>query len=370
VGRKALGTHGRKILLGQLGARGDCLYATAVARQIKVDYPGCRLTWAIGSMCRAILEENPFVDDIWEIPMRDHGEMASAWRTFYPEALRRKRAGDFDLAFFTQIYPDNYGNFDGTVRASIFRGYPRPITVPVTPVLRLRPDEVANVSRFTERSGLLESEQVILFEFSGSSAQTFIDQGFAITAADAITSMMPNCVVVFASHMKASASNPRVIDASSLTFREIAELSKYCSLLVGCSSGISWLCTSDWAKRLPTIQLLSASTSVYASTVHDHEHFGLPTGSIIEITDCPPTHVADCVVAIYGRGFGAAKESFHEAIPLNFDNYFRVLESEIQRKRYRQIAKSLYNAVRRYGLHPQLRSFMATQAARFLRRLL
>ena len=29
-----------RILLGQLGSNGDCLYATIVARQIKKDFPG------------------------------------------------------------------------------------------------------------------------------------------------------------------------------------------------------------------------------------------------------------------------------------------------------------------------------------------
>jgi hypothetical protein len=58
----------KRILLGHLASRGDCLYATAIARQIKADYPGCHLTWAIGSMCRAIIDGNPHVDALWKIP--------------------------------------------------------------------------------------------------------------------------------------------------------------------------------------------------------------------------------------------------------------------------------------------------------------
>src|SRR5512138_3038540 len=42
----------RRVLLGQLEANGDCVYATTVARQIKTDNPDCHLTWAIGSRCR------------------------------------------------------------------------------------------------------------------------------------------------------------------------------------------------------------------------------------------------------------------------------------------------------------------------------
>ncbi len=62
----------KKILLGQLGRRGDCLYATAVARQIKEDFPVCHLTWAISSMCRPVIDNNPYVDKIWELPLKNN----------------------------------------------------------------------------------------------------------------------------------------------------------------------------------------------------------------------------------------------------------------------------------------------------------
>ena len=58
----------KKILLLQLMSNGDCLYATAIARQIKEDNPGCQLTWAIASFCKTIIDGNPYVDAVWEIP--------------------------------------------------------------------------------------------------------------------------------------------------------------------------------------------------------------------------------------------------------------------------------------------------------------
>ena len=45
----------KNILLVQLFSNGDCLYATTIARQIKQDYPGCKLTWAIASFCKDII---------------------------------------------------------------------------------------------------------------------------------------------------------------------------------------------------------------------------------------------------------------------------------------------------------------------------
>ena len=127
----------RKFLIGQLGSYGDCLYATTIARQIKNDYPECHLTWAIGSMYRPILKENPFIDEIWEVSLADNNKMYEAWQKFEKKAYERKDLGEFDEVFLTQINPNNFQNFDGTVRSSIYRGYPKPITVPVAPILRL-----------------------------------------------------------------------------------------------------------------------------------------------------------------------------------------------------------------------------------------
>lgn len=348
-------------MLGHLGARGDCLYATAVARQIKADYPGCHLTWAIGSMCRTILDGNPHVDRVWEIPMAGHDEMMDAWQALHRAAMQHKAAGDFDEMFFTQIYPDNFGNFDGTVRASIFRGYPGRISVPVSPVVRLTASEVSNVQRFAAEHGLVGQHPVILFEGTAASDQTFVDLDFAREAAGKIVASIAGSRVIISSHLSFETLDARVIDGSTLTFRENAELSKYCSLLIGCSSGVSWLCTSDWAKPLPTIQLLSRNTSTYASMVHDHQYFGLDFDHIIEMTDCPADHLVDCTRMIYQRDFAGARSVYHENIAPRFDHYSRVLQHLFERQQYRQIAGSVANAFRRYGFNRRLIAAVARQ---------
>ena len=60
-------TDPQKILLVHLYSNGDCLYATAVAKQIKHDFPGCHLTWAIARFCKSIISNNPYVDEVMEI---------------------------------------------------------------------------------------------------------------------------------------------------------------------------------------------------------------------------------------------------------------------------------------------------------------
>jgi ADP-heptose:LPS heptosyltransferase len=109
-----------RILLGQLGSNGDCLYATAIARQIKHDFPGCHLTWAISPLCKAVIKNNPDVDAIWEVEAGDWTRVfGDGWYAFEAESLQRLTRGEFDKIFLTQIAPANFRNYDGTVRASL-----------------------------------------------------------------------------------------------------------------------------------------------------------------------------------------------------------------------------------------------------------
>ncbi|NJO93453.1 MAG: glycosyltransferase family 9 protein [Hydrococcus sp. RM1_1_31] len=98
----------KRILLGQLGANGDCLNATTLARQIKYDYPDCYLTWAVSSSCRGMVENNPFVDEIWEVPVAPGESMPEVWNRFESDVRKCVLKGQFDEVFLTQIYPNNF----------------------------------------------------------------------------------------------------------------------------------------------------------------------------------------------------------------------------------------------------------------------
>ena len=338
----------KKILLGQLGRRGDCLYATTVARQIKHDYPDCHLTWAISSMCRSVIEGNPHVDQIWEIHQISN-ENENDWNQFVDEATRRKNNGDFDEIFLTQVPPGNFQNYDGTSRSSLFRGYPRPITVPVEPVVRLAEAEVNNVKNFVEQNKITSSDMVVLFECASTSGQSFVTPEFALATARIVGQNHPELKFILASNIRLDDKPINIIDGSSLSFMENAELTKYCSLLVGCSSGISWLATSDWAKQLPKIQLLKKSTHMYASMIHDAKFFNLPTEQIMELQECPPELLADCIVTCLKESFAAARSKYHVDVPINFEFYFQQLSSELlSRNKFLIALKAIFSAHDRY----------------------
>jgi hypothetical protein len=145
----------------------------------------------------------------------------------------------------------------------------------------------------------------------------------------------------------------RIIDGSVLHFRENVELTKYCTLLVGGSSGISWLATSDWAKPLPKIQLLSKETGVYASMLHDAEYFGLPTDGILEMTNCTAEHLASCICSALGEGFDRARKRFHQRIEVDLTFYIeRFMRSQLRQGHPFKIFRSMSHVARRYGTRP------------------
>lgn len=345
-------SHPRKkshFLIGQLGAFGDCLYATTVARQIKTDFPDCHLTWAIGSRYRSILDGNPYIDAIWEFPLAASEDMVPRWKQFEKEALQRKNSGDFDEIFFTQIYPNNFKNFDGTIRSSIFRGYNRPITVPVAPVLVMSDAEIENVRSFADTHALREKKPVILFECSPKSNQSFVTLAFALKVSKDIIEKNPDCCIIISSNESFPQNNPGIIDGSVLSFRENAELSKYCTLLIGCSSGVSWLCTSEWAKPLPMVQLLKKATGSYASFVHDFEYHGLDTRSIIEMTDCPPEKVSACIGTVFSESFEDARKKYHQRVRVHFLFYIGVIGLNlISKGKFRDAIQSLKHFINRW----------------------
>ena len=344
----------KRVLLGQLLANGDCLYATTVARQIKTDDPNCHLTWAISSRCRQVLRNNPHVDAVWEWNLERRGELrdhwshaVQLWEDLKREAYAARDRGEFDEIYLTQIDYSHIEDYDGTIRSFILGGYSGPITVPVNPVVRLEEDEVARVAAFVDSHPVVRHcAHVILFEYAPKSGQSFVTPAYALEVSRALVASRPDVCVLLSANLSLDTGNERIIDAHTLSFRENAELTKHCTLLVGSSSGISWLSTSDWAKSLPMVQLLKSTAFTPNSFIHDHERQGLPTDHILEMIDCPASRLVDCLLTIFNEGFPAARGRFHERISLK-TTYAEMLRILLGQKRYRAAARYVFNNLRR-----------------------
>jgi len=303
-----------KILLVQLYSNGDCLYATTVARQIKHDYPGCHLTWAISSFCKSIIAHNPFVDEVMEVNIAKND--VAAFRRFKKELNHRQQKGVFDEIFITHHTDTNLAFYDGSIRSSILKAYPHPITVPIMPVLQLSADEIKSSESFAIKHQLDHYKHVVLFEFAPQSGQLSITKEIAISIAETLVKKTGTAVVLSSAN-KIEHQNPAVIDGSTLTLRETAALTHHCTLLLGCSSGITWISTSSAAKLLPMVQILNATTTWVNPISRDFEQFHLPAEKVIELLEFNESKITRCVLEALDD-FEKARNHFNQPIPLHF----------------------------------------------------
>ena len=100
--------------------------------------------------------------------------------------------------------------------------------------------------------------------------------------------------------------------------RENAALTHYCNLLVGCSSGITWLSTSTAAKVLPMIQLLDSNAYFLNAPSRDFLRYGIGDGRIIELFNNNHNQLLDCIKTTLAVGFEEAKMKFNQPLPLQF----------------------------------------------------
>jgi hypothetical protein len=347
-----------KILLGQLSSNGDCAYATILARQLRYDYPKAHLTWAVSSPCAALIKNNPHIDKIWEVPVQGWNRNAMMWRLFEREAIRRYLRREFDEILLSQIWPNNVVNFDGTVRPSILRSLGRPITVPVENVIRLTETEIDRVETFVRKNEIDKFEHRILFECEARSGQSFVTPDLAQEVAKEIYAHLPNATVIYTTAQPMKLRDKRSRHAGELTLREVAHLTRSCSLFVGAGSGCTVVATSTAAKALPSVILLKAETSVFASFAHDFEYFGIDHPGIVEMSDENPKKIAACVVLVSREGCGPAQIEFGDRRPVAFGHYgILVQKNLLRRQRYLEAARSLMVTAERYGWTEDLLRF-------------
>ncbi len=338
----------KKILLVQLFSNGDCLYGTAVARQIKSDFPGCKLTWAIAGFCKNIIANNPYVDEILvtdEVAKND----AAALRQYKRKLQAELAAGVWDEVFVTTNMDTNLALYDGTIRGMILHAYPGKITVPLQPVLILADEEKDRVASFAAQHNLGVFKQVILWEYAPQSGQSVLNFEMVMAAAEKLTQNKEVCVILSSANTFTGTQN--IIDASGLSVRENAGLTHYCSLLIGCSSGITWLTTSSAAKFLPMLQLLNPYTVFINATSVDFKRYGIPHNGLIEMISFSADKIYECVSVILNEGFDNAK-GFNETLPLQFNTTKSIVYNLLVYREFAAIKKHYQVMTAVYGKHP------------------
>ncbi len=303
-------------LIVHLVSNGDCLMSTAFAHHLKTIHPHCTITWAISYKCKQVIGHNNDVDHIWEITYdaEKDSPYQTIWSKVKQEALALKKKGTFQEVFFLQIPPDNHHYFDGTTRSTLFNQL-KDKPSDLTPRIHLTDIEVQNVSDFALKHDFKSYQKVVLIECAPSSGQSFINLELMLELLERLAPVLNNHLFIVSSHLKINTAYKNIIDASALTYRENAELSKYCSHFIGCSSGISWLLTSNWAKELKQLQLLkkNAPAHGFASLVYDFKHHGIDHQHIIECDDKSNSELLE-IIECFLSDFEKAKQKYHQTL--------------------------------------------------------
>lgn len=344
-----MGNDIKKILLVQLFSNGDCLYATAVARQIKKDFPDHKLVWAVADFCSPILLNNPFIDEVLEIRNINKNQV---WETHETVMKLKKLEGKTYYKVFVthDTFGDTKANFAGSIRSRVLKSYPYPITVPVQPILQFNDKEISNARAFFEKNNLEAFKTIILFEYAPLSSQVYMTKEIAIKISISITEQIPGTAIILSSANKINTNHYGIIDGSMLTLRETAAFTHYCHLLLGCSSGITWITTSTGAKFLPMVQLIDKDALFLNSPANDFALFNIKHNGVIELQDHSFINIVNCIKAISEFGIDSAFKIFHKPTPYNFKTTTLIVYSLLTSFKWSSLIRHWKMNVQMFGL--------------------
>jgi hypothetical protein len=331
----------QNIVLFHLFSNGDCLFATTIAKQIKYDNPDCTLEWVISKKCSSIIFNNPNVDIITEIdiPLPSYNEIV--FEKELAKVMSRKNDGFYDQVFVSQILGDNFCFYDSIVASSIFRCYGKPITVDTKPVLLNSENEKINAFNFSVKHKLSNYKNVVLFECAPQSNQLNLTRDIIFEYCLQILKEKNTCVILSAP-FPYEFNNPNIFDGDILTIRETVALTHFCTLLLGCSSGISWACTSNSAKPIPMVQILNDKAYYFNPLSITFEKQLKSTESLIELTKFDAEKIGLTFKDIFSKGFEVSKLIHNQKIKKQFKLFRGIVANFISNGKF----KLLYHFIK------------------------
>jgi hypothetical protein len=341
------------IWLLHLFSNGDCLYATTIARQIKKDYPGSALVWIISLKCAAMLKNNPDIDEIKTVDIIPGKDPIKLYEELVKSAVQKKEQGEILDFFATQIIGDNFAQYDGCVRTSIYRCYPKPISIDQTPILCLEESEKKASSVFFSNHQLDKYKRRILFECAPMSGQALMTEQFIAAVCKQIIDRTDACIIL-SSYKTIPIDLPGVIDGSTLSIRETVAFSHSCDLLIGCSSGITWACTSTAGKDIPMLQILDKKAYIFNPPSIAIELAGGSNQQIIELFDFEETSISSCVATVFEKGIVAAKTLYNQPTKKQFRLFRGIVHSFLKQAKFKMIFNFIRMNLSVNGLNPSM----------------
>ncbi|MDW8075779.1 MAG: glycosyltransferase family 9 protein [Bacteroidota bacterium] len=242
---------------------GDVVNGTIATRQLKHTFPNSHITWFVSERYAFVLDNNPDVDEVVALP-GDPFQLDAQ----IGQLLSTRRWDRFYILAPHLAYADVPG---GDLTELMFSKLDIPLTVPLRPVVVLRPEEVQRARQWW--SQLPANRPRILVETEFHSEQTPWDKSYALEMIHRLAPAQP--VFVFTAKNcppyldELRQSYPDVVWCN-LPFRDNAELYNLCDAFIGVASGISCLTNALWCREdVPHIEVARAP---HWSTWHYNHH--------------------------------------------------------------------------------------------------
>jgi hypothetical protein len=325
-----------KILLVQLFSNGDCLFVTTIARQIKINYPDCELTWQVSSKCKSMLLHNPDVDLIEEVEISDATQNRLVFDSVVTDAMLKKQEGIYDRIIIPQLLGSNMKFYDGIVCTSLYRASGLKITVDTKPVLILTDVEKQTAAEFAQKNNLCVYKNIVLFECAPQTNQLLLTDEIILDYCLRIISNKNTCVILSAPKAY-NFLQQHILDGNTLSIRETVALTHHCTHLLGCSSGISWAATSNEAKLLPTIQILAPDAYYFNPLSLTFRKLNRSTENLLELIEFNNEKIQIVFKDIFQVGFQEAKEKHHQQVKIQFKLFRGIIHQFLLEGKFSEI---------------------------------
>jgi hypothetical protein len=299
---------------------GDIIYATPIAKQIKeIDFPECHLIWIVSKQCADILKGNPNIDQLEIVDLISLNEIyLGKWQEIEYYYTQKVESGEYDKLFVLQPYEKNFLRYKDSIRKMILDAYPHQLKFPINPLVYLSEQEKNNVNYFIEQNNIYKYKHRVLFEFAPSSGQSNLTFTDAIKIAEEIVIRNESTCIIMTSRNQLLISNKNIFNAQGLSFKENAELINQCTLLLGCSSGISWLSTSLYCKTIPVIQFLDSKSEWFNSLKADFLIHKINDDNLLELYVFDIPLIVETVSCFLDYGIKRAKFQFDQKLEKRF----------------------------------------------------
>jgi REP element-mobilizing transposase RayT len=332
-----------------LFSNGDCLLALPILSEIRKEHPYALITWQVAPFSKHFLLNNPEIDVISETDEVKKYNIKS-FRKYKSRILMEYKKDIWDKVYFLQPTDTNQANYDGTIRSMLYNTFGR-IPTDIVPKLYLTNDEISTCSKFSVKHNLSSFNKVILFEFAPQSGQLKIELADALFIANQICKD-ENVAIVLSSSIKMINNNPKIIDGSELGIRETGGLLKYCHLVIGCSSGLSWMATSNIGYNIPLIQIIDPFALWVNPMSRDFKQMNI-TQPLIELYSFDKQTIIECVNLALSS-FEQSRNKFQKELPISFRTTYVTIYNLLCYFQISSILKHLKLNIERFGFHPKL----------------